>query len=455
MHIEGHRISEYLWQSELEKTKRRYHAIVCWVAIVLNPIWSLADFYNSNENWIGFFWFRICVALCTLLGYLFRKKIGTTAMALIPFLGISLQNAYMYSVMNEAELQKHTLAYVALFIGAGMLVMWRPIYSFSVVGISLLANILFFKMFSDLGLEQVLSNGGLLTLTVAVFTILLIHTRYNLTKKEIIARLALDESKRLLEIKNKEITDSIVYAQGIQEAMLPSYDEIKKTIPDSFVLFMPKDIVSGDFFWFNALENDFLLAAADCTGHGVPGALMSMIGATALDEIVREKKIRTPNEILNKLREKIIETLGKKESSSKDGMDISLVRVQSISNENILLSYSGAFNSLWILRNKTLEEIKGDKFPVGKFVGDLTEPFHMHQRKLEKGDRIYLFTDGYPDQFGGPKEKKFKYRPFENLLLSIEKKSMSEQREILLNVFLEWKGNQDQTDDVLVIGIKI
>ncbi len=266
-----------VWEEELKKVATKYHIIACWLAGVLDPLWVLSDISVMPDRWEEFFVIRLVVAALSLLGLAFRKKISVEMVAFIPVLGISLQNAYMYGVMDAEAFQKHTFAYVALFIGAGMVVFWKVIYSYIVVGLSIIANIIFLYLYSPLGLEEIMINGGLLTFTVAIFSILLIQTRFNLTKKEIIARLALAESnqileeqKEIIEEKNKDITDSINYAKNIQEAVLPNLSEIDAVFKDHFVFYKPKDIVSGDFYWFANKGDKVLIAACDCTGHGVP-----------------------------------------------------------------------------------------------------------------------------------------------------------------------------------------
>jgi PAS domain S-box-containing protein len=260
--------------------------------------------------------------------------------------------------------------------------------------------------------------------------------------------------EREIEKKNKAIRDSINYAKRIQHAMLPLREEIKSNLPDSFILFKPKDVVSGDFYWFSALGDDIFIAAADCTGHGVPGALMSMIGNSFLNEIVNEKKILEPAAILDTLRENIIKTLRQRgeESEAKDGMDISLCR---ISKKTLEMQFAGAFNPLYLIQNGELTEVKGDRFPIGYTKGKEGIRFQNHNFQLKKGDLIYLFTDGYADQFGGPKEKKFMYKHFKETLLSIREKPMAGQKEVLDNAIEDWKGPLEQIDDILVIGCRV
>lgn len=454
---------------ELKKVSFRYHTIITWAAFLLNPIWAISDYFNSSDYFLEFLIFRISISLISLSLFFTKNRFSNhpEILALIPFLGILIQNAYMYSVMDIVALQKHTFAYVALFIGAGMLIIWKPIYSISVIVISFLANIIFFVFNSKLTGNEILLNGGLLVITVALFMIFLIYLRTNLTKKEIIARLALAESNYQLEIskntieeKNKDINDSINYALRIQQAIFPPVEKIKANLNDYFILFQPKDIVSGDFYWFNKVQTTHqdglpnhevvVVAAVDCTGHGVPGALMSIIGNTILNQSLKELNVNSPADALQYLDRQLANNI----HSINDGMDIALC---SINQSTMELEYAGANNSLYIVRNKELIEIKADKKAIGGIdtSPNSTKTFTNHAIKLEKEDCIYLFTDGFADQFGGTKGKKLKYKNFQELLLKLNELKMDNQKEELLNYFNDWKGNLDQIDDVLVIGIRV
>jgi sigma-B regulation protein RsbU (phosphoserine phosphatase) len=450
------------WEAELERVVLKYHIICCWIGIILDPLFGITDYFNVPGHFIDFISIRFFVAGITAIALVFRARLRISAemLALFPVLGIALQNAYMYSVMDIEALQKHTFAYIALFIGAGMLVLWRSFYTILIVVVSILANIAFFYFLSPLSLGQALSNGGLLTFAVAIFSIALIQTRFSLTKKELIARFALKESneqlsiqKELVEEKNRSITDSINYAKKIQEAILPHYSSLKSCLPDSFILFKPKDIISGDFYWLAKKNESILIAAADCTGHGVPGSLMSMLGNTFLNEIVNEKKITQPAAVLFELRERITSILKQNEndSQSKDGMDIALCKIDTVANT---LVYSGAFNPMWIIRNDELIELKANKFPIGVHLGE-REPFIEHSFQLKKGDCFYLFTDGYADQFGGPSGKKFMYKNLFQLLASLKTNTMDQQKIVLDNTFSGWRKNLEQVDDILIIGVRV
>lgn len=473
------------WTIELNATALKYHLLIARVGLVLNLVFAIGDYFNSPAHFTDFLIFRIVVSSLTLIIVLLKNKFvqHPEIIVLVPLIGISIQNAYMYSVLNGTEFQKHTFAYITLFIAAGMFILWKPIYSIIVVTVSLIANIIFFWMNSNMAISEILINGGLLTLSVALFSILLIYSRTNLTKKEIIARLALAESNNqlafkneIIEEKNKDIRDSINYALNIQKAILPPVEKMDKVLKDYFILYKPKDIVSGDFYWFETklstprnnepAQEVAVLAAVDCTGHGVPGALMSVIGSTILNQTINRATVNNPGDALSQFNKKVSETL----SSIRDGMDMALC---SINFEKMELQYAGANNPLYIVRkigneelisdndtfqqstrNQQLIEIKADKQAIGADT-DKTKIFTNHKIKLEKGDAIYLFTDGYADQFGGEKGKKFKYSKFKELLIESHEKSMKEQKNILENQFEKWKGNLEQVDDILVIGIKV
>jgi serine phosphatase RsbU (regulator of sigma subunit) len=259
--------------------------------------------------------------------------------------------------------------------------------------------------------------------------------------------------KEIVEEKHQEITDSINYAERLQRSLMASKNILDKNLTEYFIYFNPKEAVSGDFYWASELKNGkFLLACADSTGHGVPGAIMSMMNMNSLKESVKEGFV-SPNEILNETRKIVIETLANdgSEDGGKDGMDCSLL---SFDFKNDKLEFALANNPLWIIRNEGRIEYKADKMPIGRH--DMQHiPFTKHEIDLQKGDLIYIFTDGFADQFGGPKGKKFKYATFNNLLLENSNNSIIGQRSILSDTFLQWKGNFEQTDDVCVIGIRI
>src|ERR1051325_9748673 len=258
------------------------------------------------------------------------------------------------------------------------------------------------------------------------------------------------KQKEEIEEKNKDITASITYAQRIQRAILPPAAQTNELLGEHFILYKPKDIVSGDFYWVEQSGDQTLFAAVDCTGHGVPGAFMSIVGHNILTQAVFEKKINSPSLILDQLNEEVTRTLRQRSNAEvKDGMDIALCSIDRKKNK---LHFSGANIPLYLIRNGELREIKGDKFPIGGIELGNKNNFTQHELGLEKGDSIYIFSDGYADQFGGPKGKKFKYKQLQELLLSMQQESMEKQSAILDKTINEWKGNLEQVDDILIIG---
>jgi ligand-binding sensor domain-containing protein/serine phosphatase RsbU (regulator of sigma subunit) len=262
-----------------------------------------------------------------------------------------------------------------------------------------------------------------------------------------------EEQKHVVEEKNKHITESINYAQRIQNAILPENEYIKSLFSDYFIYYQPKEIVSGDFYWFGQKDDKIIFAAVDCTGHGVPGALMSMIGNTLLNEIINGKGIIEADEILNQLRSDIIYALKQKDAleSQKDGMDIALCVLDKKENT---LEFSGAHNSLYHFRNDVFSELKGDTQAIG-YEKKEKQPFVKNKLTVQPGDMLYLFTDGFADQKGGNEKKKFYYKPFRELFAAIKNEPMMKQEEILRKTFNNWKGDIEQIDDVLVIGIRL
>ncbi|HWY12602.1 MAG TPA: SpoIIE family protein phosphatase [Bacteroidia bacterium] len=261
---------------------------------------------------------------------------------------------------------------------------------------------------------------------------------------------AISKQKQILEEKNTLITHSIEYAKNIQDIILPSDNTFKQLFTDSFVLFIPKDVVSGDFFWLlSENKKETLVAAIDCVGHGVPGAFMALHSYNLLERIVKENKGISPANILDKLNTEVIKSLhqNNEETSSKHGMDLAMVKIKN--NE---LEFAGARNPLVIVNsNGEMTEVKADRMYVGGAIGNFTN----NTVKAEKGSMIYMFTDGYADQKGGTENKKFFITVFKQLLTSIAAKNLIEQKEILHKTFTDWKGNHEQMDDILVIGIKI
>ena len=258
----------------------------------------------------------------------------------------------------------------------------------------------------------------------------------------------ISRQKAMIEEAHKEITDSITYAKRIQSAILPSENSFNSHLNNAFVLYLPKDVVAGDFYWMEKIDDYLFLAAADCTGHGVPGAMVSVVCHNALNRSVREYGLTDPADILNKTREIVINEFANADENIKDGMDIALCRINGHQ-----LVYAGAHNPLWVIKNNEFIEFKANKQPIGNF--EKSSPFISHEITLQSGDSFYIFSDGYIDQFGGERGKKFKAKALKELLLKITGESMLVQKQTINDTFQQWKGQHEQVDDVCVIGVKV
>ena len=315
-------------------------------------------------------------------------------------------------------------------------------------------------------------NGAHLIFLLAIIIYLLIKRKdKRLKKSKLELERLVEERTAELKQKEQEITDSIRYALRIQLSIIPTNNHVKTLLPKSMIYYRPKDIVSGDFYWVDEFDDSVLFAAVDCTGHGVPGAMMSVIGLKLLNQAVQDKRLSVPADILQYLDAGVNSTLRQSydPSAVKDGMDLA---VCNLCYKTLTLQYAGAFNSMCLVRKniantyKTTNtrelffgldmlEIKSDKSPIGSNINDVADVFTNHTLQLQKDDCIYIYTDGFADQFGGPKGKKFKYNQLKEVLVLNAHLPIEEQRDCLDKTFKDWKGKQEQVDDVLVIGIKI
>ena len=261
------------------------------------------------------------------------------------------------------------------------------------------------------------------------------------------------ENHNKLKQQNKDLFDSLRYASGIQNSILPSFDKIDSRFGEAFIFYSPKDVVSGDYYFFHQQKNKFTVAAVDCTGHGVPGALMSIIANGILKEVIVNKQISEPSEILYALEDELRLALNHDNSrqESYDGMDVA---IGVFDFEKNIISYSGAFRPMILVRDEKIIEFAGNRFPIG-FYGDVKKEFITIQEELKSGDTFYFYTDGYCDQFGGEEEKKFTRKRFKELLLSIQSMPLCEQKSFLKYALNNWKQNEPQTDDILVLGLKV
>jgi PAS domain S-box-containing protein len=279
----------------------------------------------------------------------------------------------------------------------------------------------------------------------------LIGIGYDITEKKNSERKLIEQNEKLTE-QNKNITSSIVYAKRIQESILQTPEFIKSIFNESFLLYKPKDIVSGDYYWFYENENFKYAAAIDCTGHGVPGAMMSMVANSAFKEVFLNKKVTDPGSILQALDEELEKSFSKNcNEPFNDGMDVSLIQISKLTNE---LKFSGAFRSIIVANTEGLTEFRGSRYPLGFYSG-INKVFETTNVQLQKGDCVFLYTDGYVDQFGGENNKKLNKVNFKELIKTASEMQMDEQEAFLEYSFNNWKQDEEQTDDVLVIGIKI
>jgi serine phosphatase RsbU (regulator of sigma subunit) len=290
--------------------------------------------------------------------------------------------------------------------------------------------------------------GLILCLLFGIF----IYNRFKVTQRQNVIiqeqKKVVEEQKQIVETHQKEVVDSINYAKRIQYALLAHEDLLKSNLNSHFVLFKPKDIVSGDFYWATEDGDDFYLAVCDSTGHGVPGAFMSLLSIGFLSEAIKEKHIQEPNKVFDYVRKRLIESITNE--NQKDGFDGILLRFNKLTKT---ITYSASNNHPIVISNNTIQHLECNKMPVGK--GEKSESFTLYEMNVSKGDSIYLYTDGYADQFGGEKGKKFKYKPLNNLLLAINHTPLSSQKEVLDSTFKDWQGSLEQVDDVLVVGIKV
>jgi serine phosphatase RsbU (regulator of sigma subunit) len=306
--------------------------------------------------------------------------------------------------------------------------------------------------------KQKIFNYAMLAVIAVVALLLFMAYKIIRDKKKAFIEISqqkeeVEKQKTIVETKNKEISDSINYAKRLQEAILPDNTYLKSHFNDSFVFYKPKDVVAGDFYFFEKTEDQIIVAACDCTGHGVPGALVSVVCSNALTRSIKEFGITEPGKLLDKTRELVIETFEKSHANVKDGMDISLISFKTTYSDTVEINWSGANNPLWYVQNNELKEIKPHKQSICK--NDTYEKFPTHQVTLKKGDTLYLITDGFADQFGGPKGKKFKYKQLQELLQNSITSPLNDQLKTVDQTFSDWKGELEQVDDVTLIALRV
>jgi len=380
--------------------------------------------------------FLLCMHRFTLAKHFSITVIAFCIGFFVVFNGDSFSEAFFIplTAMPLIVFRNKRVAIVYLAVFVALVIVLKTIQS-SVIPLTALSG-------------EVLFLFKTMNVTCAAFTTYFLTFYFRTANEEYEATLT--KMNELISEKNKEITDSIQYAKHIQTGILPSASIINACLPQSFILYKPKDIVAGDFYWLEKKNEYVIFAACDCTGHGVPGAMVSVVCSNALNRAVKEFGLLQPGEILSKVRELVLETFEKSENEIKDGMDISLCAWNKNTNE---LLWAGANNPLWYLQDKQLKSIAADKQPIGK--SDNGKPFTTHKVQLHTGDCIYIFTDGYADQFGGGKGKKFKSKQLQDLILLNGNKTPEEQKNILEKSLNEWKGRLEQIDDILIIGVRV
>jgi serine phosphatase RsbU (regulator of sigma subunit) len=434
------------------------------VAIPLWLSWIYFDYLFAPEHISIFLTPRVLASISSLmLIYTLKKNLLSLNLAInLYYLFYSVAMAIMFIYIDSSVFYIYFTGYQMIIIVFAFLSTLTLNLLFSL----LIQNIIVFAIiliYSKLSPSEVLANGGFVFLNILVISNFVAFLNIKRVKNQILSQLKLEHSFAVIEQKNEEILDSIIYAKRIQDAILPSRKTLSAALKNGFVLFKPKDVVSGDFYWMEQPNNETIfLAAADCTGHGVPGAMVSVVCSNALSKCVLEENISQPALILNRTRELVVSRFAKNGEEVKDGMDVSLVslahRMESergSEGREIKMQWAGANNPLWIIRKgaSEVEEYKADKQPIGKYSEE--KPFTNHEITLNEGDTFYLFSDGYPDQFGGEKAKKFKAANFKQLLLSVQELPMDEQKIIIDKTFEDWKGELEQVDDVCVIGVRI
>lgn len=445
------------WRAELERTAWRYHVTGSWVAAVLNPLFAFNDHAVMPHRWTEFLVLRLVVSALIILTLLLRRwlHLSPEGALLVPYVLISLENAYMWSFMEADLFRVHALAYAVLFVGAGMIALWSFAWSALVAGISAAANVYFLQAHSTMPTALIMANGGTLLCAVVIIAGLLAHHRHRLACRELILRQQLKErtdeaiaQQAVIEAAHRDLTASIRYSQRIQQAVLPDTTVLAPHVRGHFVLHRPKDIVSGDFAWCAHVDGHTVWAAADCTGHGVPGALMSILGTTLLNTIVIDQGQRGPSAILDQLRTALGRSLGQRSEGPQDGMDIALCVLD---HEAAVIRFAGAFNPLYLVRDGALTETPADRMPIGPHPG-IPAAFTEQVVPIRPGDMVYVCSDGLQDQFGGPNDRKFGRSRLKDLFTRIAPLPPADQQRHLLAALDQWQQHRPSLDDVLVIG---
>lgn len=445
---------------ELQSIIRRHALIVTWIAIFVYPFWGVLDYLFANEYWRFFLTLRVIESICMALGVflLKRNKIRPELLGYITFLGITLQISYMCNVVQDTSLLTYLLGFSTAFIGANLVLIWRPIHSILVFVGTLVSFFIFFSTISTISIFLVIKNGGLLFLTIALASTFVSWLHYTFRRREVVARLKLATATDKLGKAYREITDNVKYAKRIQDAVLYNKDRIYTVFNEYFVFMRAKGVVSGDFYWTSSYEfyrktGRVAVAAVDCTGHGISGAFLTFIGETYLNQIINIKEVISPDDILMQLNEGVREMLRQDRGNAQDGMDIALCVID---HRERVVEFAGAHNPLVYVQDGNLHQIKGDRMSIGGRKLFKHRGFKKHIIPLsDEPTSFYLFSDGFVDQIGEKNGHKYMIKRFRGLLESISDKPMTAQKERLEKTFMEWKGNAVQIDDTMVIGFTV
>jgi serine phosphatase RsbU (regulator of sigma subunit)/rhodanese-related sulfurtransferase len=436
--------------SEDDKLKKTSLLIMSFPFALAGLVWGVLYFYNdlSLPGWIPFSYGVL--SLLTVAHFFIWKKFGFfrfSQILLILLLPFFLQLSLGGFIASSAVI----IWAIISPLGATVLydvkrsVYWFVAFAILVVAACILNDFLPLYVNNQIPIGFI---NRLFLMNVLGVSLMIYFMQYYFVGKQRELKKAVEIQNEEIAEKNKSITDSINYAKRIQMTLLANDAFLKENLKDHFVLFKPKDIVSGDFCWATKRRNKFYLAVCDSTGHGVPGAFMSLLNISFLNEAINEKGIETPDEICNYVRQKLIESIS--QDGAKDGMDGILICWDDQAQK---LTYAAGHNSPFLVIGNSGRELEVDKMPIG--YGENLKNFKLGQIDVKSEERIYLYTDGYADQFGGPRGKKFKYKQLQELLVSLNNVSFTEQKKILDAIITEWKGNLEQTDDILVVGVKL
>ncbi len=399
------------------------------------------------------------------------QKINKTGSTIYTLVYDSLSKEFQYGVSSSAPFYRHVYkeypqilkdkfkkgAIIPLYKteNGEWISAFAPIFNSKNEVVAVVEADVSFMEFIRLARAKIFTNIGYSGIVILLIALLLYRSVKRILKKEEQVKRLLISQKKVIEEKNKDITDSINYAKKIQESILPSKKQIDQTLPKNFILYMPRDIVSGDFYWYYQFtDGSKVIVVGDCTGHGIPGALMSVIGCSLLNEIVKQQQVKSPAEILKLLDEGVSRSLGNDGNSDEqlDGMDVSICYINSAYTE---LVFSAALRPLLQIRNNQIIEYKGNRFPIGGGTLYQKKAFDETVISIQKDDLFYMYTDGYIDQFGGENGKKLRTKNFKEFLLENKDLAFSAQSRQLENFINAWKGAEEQNDDILVLGFAL